>query len=1725
MYNSLISRSSSFTSSSSSYSSNYNGSSSDESGSCVFKSVFKYSNPGLVYGRYFRETTFDPHRNFDDLYPEAITVWKTTRCDNDLVFLPEISKLIMKSCYVPIFECSRNEIPGFDNYLVDMYHRNDEYDEIDYSKPGFHHLDDFIIEDCMELFTLYPYYFSKRPLIESLLNGNSLSPLTCKHVYPIQERTVVPTSLTKGVGAGLYSAYNFITYNNSQVDIDKMLIRWSLELTQLVTNFSVTNLIFTFLKVLNEWFDIRDVADKTLQLFNKIYSYLNGSPTQSTSGNSVVATSLVTSLNALSSIQGSAVAIASAFGSIVIVFATLITGKDLSSIFDFNFTQVANALANMSKIKSGLAATKEMLLKFNSFLYETIFDFLGIECESHLVTLLRSSTVVESENCKKIEVFDYAKFLVNPDNLIVVQSNSAQRKRLEFTYDVLHELQFQIANQITSIPQPMVQYIKETMLELQKVRKAVSKTAKGQTTRFVPFWTNLIGESHTGKSSLTSIITKVLVTMLRKTEEQLGLDFEIPSEDNVEYHVNFCDKYETNYTGQYIAVIDDFAQDASGTLETNSALKMINWISNIPYSTNQAQLDNKGIPFVSKIIMSTSNDMSLANRKEIISRDALLNRMQLCFNFTLDESQPKHKWLPKKVRIDLHDFKNNKAIQRAITPERMIQIIYENYVAWFKKERMMEDLRKVEPKVIEDIMKDIPMLKIAVASSSSQTQNSEALSSSQQTQKSDTVLTPQPEITGAPSLPQQTINTEVVLPSQPEQTEAPSESPTQNSDKTVEATSRMWCRFGCHPGYKKIYLEYLGYDCDCIWHRTQNNQYIYYLQNNTDGRIYTLDEYAHYKHTIEKQIECLQNSLKNGWQRVKELTDTYLNTPYCKAIMGAVTLAISSTVLWNYLSQDNDETIVEPTAKYTIGVRRAKQKKAVIATSGLSNIEQFFNDSYCQNAANIAKDLIIKRGAICRLASKTQINTGLRIAGEAILSNHHFFNIIEEGSQFKIFYNDLVGKNHEVTQIFSRSRLERIDNTDLAVYNCDTSLPASKNIIKHFPNNEVMPQYQKSIVITADPTPMVYNNVIAKPTLVKAHYVMGEETYSTLDNYETNCPVDFGMSGSVLFSLNNAQKHKIIGIQTCRNNDGIDQHGYYKPVTQDQLNKALSKLKVSTIFSDIDKAVEGTSLILDNRVPPNLNNNSLTYLGTVPKTKQIKQQNVSKIIESMVHNIEERTQEPSVLSDHDERMNKDLIGKSIIFRAIEGFDHPIGSLDTRLLDKAAEWLTVEYDVMLDLRGIPRRILTDFEAINGVPGVFLRIDMKTSPGYPFVLERKQTTIGGKYEWFDEIDPPEGYGKAYQMKSSLARGLEQTEHELRNGDNPLFLAYACLKDETRPLDKIAKGKTRAFICLPLHYNLLIRKYFGAFTSALKLKAGAVSSCVGVDPAKDWKRIYHKLMAKSPLWEDFDYANWDQHLHPELVMKVAEVVSNWYDDGETNATVRRTLLYTLVHTFIIVKDRLFLKSQGQCSGCAITAELNCIIHDLLMVYVWLKYHRDNELETSLTEMRENVAICVYGDDIIMACDKEYVLPFNGNVIAPYMEELGMNITPGDKVSVTFDLKEPAEIFFLKRNFVRDGDKILAPLRSDIVENIIQWIHKSDDNIEATKVNCETALQESYMHGKQYFNKLVNEINSRIKAVNRMTPNLLQPVMVDYDALERKYIGGHFICAGLSERPAMME
>ncbi|WP_289458175.1 hypothetical protein, partial [Klebsiella pneumoniae] len=109
-----------------------------------------------------------------------------------------------------------------------------------------------------------------------------------------------------------------------------------------------------------------------------------------------------------------------------------------------------------------------------------------------------------------------------------------------------------------------------------------------------------------------------------------------------------------------------------------------------------------------------------------------------------------------------------------------------------------------------------------------------------------------------------------------------------------------------------------------------------------------------------------------------------------------------------------------------------------------------------------------------------------------------------------------------------------------------------------------------------------------------------------------------------------------------------------------------------------------------------------------------------------------------------------------------------------------------------------------------------LDMSTSPGYPFIKQRVLTGVNGKYEWFDERTCEISGRKLYSPRPILADRLNLRESAAQNGQRIESIAYSCLKDETRPLARVEQGITRVFICLPMDYNLLIRKYFGMYTA---------------------------------------------------------------------------------------------------------------------------------------------------------------------------------------------------------------------------------------------------------------------------------------------------------------------
>jgi hypothetical protein len=1512
--------------------------------------------------------------------------------------------------------------------------------------------------DLQDLWIKRPPQYLKWPSCYTCKCQTSLSATSLKTYFDSSSDT---TKSLMAQSAGLFFSIKSLFSNRlSQTQCEQMSFRFLADAALLATNFSISSLFLTFMKFLNEITPAFTVFQSCIEFFYNTFKNLCSTlklkisdfmtrPIQPTPGLSSTSYSSLMEDSLLESFKPDLPVISAAMASIAVICASLMVGVNVTSS-KANLTlseNLANAMACIAKQKNGLYAVLAMMKDFGNFISQAVSQLISGDSDDLLVRLINSTDEIETDECQKKDVFEYIEHITKPENLQPIMNNSFWKKRVNFVYNVLTKVAHGIGSTDILVPQVTTNFINKTLNDINKLRNCIFKTPSSETSRFTPFWINFIGQPGTRKSQFVALFVNSLYQHLKQG------DYEIPAnESEFSHSVNFSDKYLTNYRQQYVLTIDDLFQD-NNCPDINSALNMISWCSNVTHYTNQAALDDKGIAFESKIIVSSSNDEQMS-RNDIKDITALKRRMRVRAKFEKDESVLPDPLLGNaKIRIDLQEALSGKVIKQNVTALGLIAYSIKEYKLHYALEKQL--LRSRKP--TQDILDQINNLV-----------------------NEDVVEYPLSSTSGITNI----IRCKLGL------------KPTLMTSLVITETNRYDIQI---------------YDCECSYHSTMNEKYKAYVKlfDNSDfADIY------YYENPLNKSLltEKYKSNYNDLINKVKACWNKGCGKIICAAIGGFIGY-YSATKFLNHIQSEQPTDLDGTAAKYEISrPKRAPPRPALIASSYVEN----------KSTLDLIHHTIKERSIMCTLShvknGAKYSNNAFRLRGQFILTNHHFMNGLSEKEKFLIEIQNRTGGTTIVGQIYEENRCYRIGSSDLVVYHCSNAIAAAKNMLPHFPNEKCDVTNQKSLVVSIYKGDFnVYNNVIAKPIIHRNTETYTEHgvVYDVLNSYITNCPVMRGMSGSILIGTSNKLQNKILGVQTCQ--DNRTQFGYFTPVSRQQLEQAMDSFNDNLNLQDLfEENCSATSAIVDLKCPSNLGQSGLNYIGTIPNKNYVNSQSNTKIIPSLVQKQSELTQLPSVLNNFDERMNEDLIGKSIILRSMQGFDDAIGTVDLEILNKVISELKIEYDVSLDTDLIERRLLSDFEMVNGIPKLLNRLNMRSSPGYPYVLQRKNTTIGGKYEWFEEITPPEGYGKAYEMLPSISSGLKQRESAARKGINLPTIAYACLKDETRPIKKIQEGKTRAFICLPMDYNLLIKKYFGAFIAAQHLKAGTITSCVGLDPATQWRKVYDKLKEKNSFWEDFDYANWDQHLHPDFIAAVSTIVNHYYgvDNNSEEGLVRRVLLYDLVHTTIIVKDKLFVKSSGQCSGCAITAELNCIVHDILMYYVWNQMNPD----TNLTEYRSYVASIMYGDDIVISVDPLCPINFNGTNIQPYMQQLGMNITPGDKESTTFIEKKPNDIFFLKRNFVKDGEYIKAPLRRDIVENIIQWIHKSDDDHQATILNCETALQESYMHGRDYYLSMLKEINNRIKLYNRETGLNLEAVTTDYEYFDRKYKNFEFVCVGIN-------
>jgi hypothetical protein len=228
--------------------------------------------------------------------------------------------------------------------------------------------------------------------------------------------------------------------------------------------------------------------------------------------------------------------------------------------------------------------------------------------------------------------------------------------------------------------------------------------------------------------------------------------------------------------------------------------------------------------------------------------------------------------------------------------------------------------------------------------------------------------------------------------------------------------------------------------------------------------------------------------------------------------------------------------------------------------------------------------------------------------------------------------------------------------------------------------------------------------------------------------------------------------------------------------------------------------------------------------------------------------------------------------------------------------------------------------------------------------------------------------------------------------------------------------------------------------------------------------------------------DYSNFDNSLPLAFTSVVYNCIAQCYKE-EWRSAIRASCVESTNH-FYLVDGHVYQASQGNPSGHFLTTILNSLTNTLIFFYAWCILCEKNlapELRT-LSGFRESVNLVTYGDDLIFSVTEDATF-LNGVSFGETIAHLGVTATNADKSGELTKWTEKRDLTFLKRSFVLGSGcfekQYIGVLPKSIIEEIPMW-RWEDSPPEALKCTIESTLQESRLHGKEYFDSVWKKLCS---------------------------------------------
>jgi hypothetical protein len=385
----------------------------------------------------------------------------------------------------------------------------------------------------------------------------------------------------------------------------------------------------------------------------------------------------------------------------------------------------------------------------------------------------------------------------------------------------------------------------------------------------------------------------------------------------------------------------------------------------------------------------------------------------------------------------------------------------------------------------------------------------------------------------------------------------------------------------------------------------------------------------------------------------------------------------------------------------------------------------------------------------------------------------------------------------------------------------------------------------------------------------------------------------------------------------------------------------------------------------------------------------------------------------------------------------------------------------------------REMYSHREAIAGRENdpCFRPIDRSTSAGYP-INNAKKCFLDEDYEYFGKTGA--------NMRETVEAGLR----DLADGHMPAWTFTDSLKDERRPLAKVAQKSTRLISGAAYPTTIVCRQVYGPMCREITAQRISNGTAVGVNPYSDeWDSI-GKLLASMGGGPDEvaygagDYKGFDFSQNQTVLTAIRDEIQKWFGDPVDSGqfVARQTIFNDLMNSRHVRGSKIMQWSSGLPSGHPLTTLVNCFYNHLAFRYCWIRIN-GSDLAASNT-FENHVTLFVLGDDNVFAVDREYRDRFTPITIAPFMEELGLTYTSDVKDDPLGGMRMLKDVTFLKRRFIFDVplQRFLCPMELPAILEVPCWTRRG--SYDTFKANCVWAVRELSMHPKEIFDLWVQRL-----------------------------------------------